>query len=193
MSETNKTLEQRAAETLLQKGKDVTIGGKTYRIAPPSIATLILVSEAISHLPAVKTDTEQVTEEVLARAGGSAPIGDALAVFILGAKRIRAQEEQRQREQAAAPRRRWWQRRRKVSAPAESEREALARTILEELTPRETFALFASVLREMQLTDFFGLTTFLSDVNLLRATREVVPPTTTTSTSTTFPTVRGQS
>ena len=191
MSETNKTLEQRAAETLLQKGKDVTIGGKTYRIAPPSIATLILVSEAISHLPAVKTDTEQVTEEVLARAGGSAPIGDALAVFILGAKRIRAQEEQRERE--AAPRHRWWQRRKTV-APAESEREALARTILEELTPRETFTLFASVLREMQLTDFFGLTTFLSDVNLLRATREVVPPTTTTtSTSTASPTARGQS
>lgn len=191
MSETKdtKTLEQRAAETLLQKGKDVTIGGKTYRIAPPSIATLILVSEAISHLPAVKTDTEQVTEEVLARAGGSAPIGDALAAFILGAKRIREQEEE-----AAAFRRRWWQRRKRAVAPAMSEREALARTILEELTPRETFALFASVLREMQLTDFFGLTTFLSDVNLLRATREVVPPTTTkTSTSTTSPTARGQS
>lgn len=50
----------------------------------------------------------------------------------------------------------------------------LAKTLLEELTPRDLHNLTAQLLQRMQLADFFGLTTFLIEINLTRPTREVV-------------------
>jgi hypothetical protein len=51
-----KTMETKVAETILQKLDEVNVGGKTYTIAPPSTATLILVSETVSKMPQVTMD-----------------------------------------------------------------------------------------------------------------------------------------
>jgi hypothetical protein len=58
MKDTIDTIESRAAKT-------VTVGGKTYGVSPPSIATLILVSEAVSQLPAVNADSDDLFSESL--------------------------------------------------------------------------------------------------------------------------------
>lgn len=86
--DTKKTIEQRTAEAVLQKPKEVAIRGRKYTIAPPSIATLILASEAVSKLPALKLDAESVVEEVLHNARDCEAIGELVAVLLLGAKRI---------------------------------------------------------------------------------------------------------
>lgn len=49
----------------------------------------------------------------------------------------------------------------------------LAKSLLEDITPRELHNLAARLLQRSQVADFFGLTTFLTEINLLRQTREV--------------------
>ena len=47
----------------------------------------------------------------------------------------------------------------------------LTRELLETQSPRELFNLTARLLKRMQIADFFGLTTFLTEINLLRQTK----------------------
>lgn len=47
----------------------------------------------------------------------------------------------------------------------------LAKELLENLTPSELYSLTATILQRMNLTDFFGLTTFLIEINLMRQTK----------------------
>ena len=42
------TIEAKTAQTVLQEPKEIKIGEKIYSVAPPSLGTLILVSEAVS-------------------------------------------------------------------------------------------------------------------------------------------------
>ncbi len=160
MDKRKKTIEQRTAEAVLQKPKEVVIRDRTYTIAPPSIATLILASEAVSRLPSLKLDPDAVVEEVLRNARDCGAIGEFAAILILGAKRIGRGGD------PAAGRRGLFRRRGR-------EKEALARELLEDLSPREMYKLLTEALVEMQLQDFFGLTTFLTEINLTRPTRKV--------------------
>ena len=173
MDSNRKTIEQRTAEAVLQKPKEVTIRGRKYTIAPPSIATLILASEAVSKLPALKLDTESVVEEVLRNARDCEAIGELVAVLLLGAKRIREGAEPTPRKHSALFGLIKWEASDHRDTPLAGEKEALARELLEDLTPREMYTLLTEALVEMQLQDFFGLTTFLTEINLTRPTRKV--------------------
>lgn len=84
-----KTIEQKAAETILQTPVEVKVGSKTYMTAPPSTATLILASEAVSRLPHVVLDPKNVVEESLSIAKDCRALGDIVAIFILGAKNLK--------------------------------------------------------------------------------------------------------
>ena len=64
------TAEERVADTLLQAPAEVALGGRTFRVAPPSVATLVLLSAVVSRLP---------------RSVGGAAVGRAVAVLRLGA------------------------------------------------------------------------------------------------------------
>ncbi len=171
MDNNRKPIEQRTAEAVLQKPKEVTIRGRKYTIAPPSIATLILASEAVGKLPALKLDSESVVEEVLRNARDCEAIGEFVAVLLLGAKRVREGKTPAVRKHSALFGLLKWE----TYDPGETsgEKEALARELLEELTPREMYTLITEALVEMQLQDFFGLTTFLTEINLTRPTRKV--------------------
>ena len=43
----------------------------------------------------------------------------------------------------------------------------LAKELLEDLSPRELNQIVSQILSKMQIADFFGLTTFLTELNLL--------------------------
>lgn len=149
MGKFNETIEQRVGRAILQQGDNITVGGKSYKVAPPSVATLILASEAISRLPQVHLDNGKVIEESLSIAKECRIIGDVIAILILGAKR------------GGGSRLFAFRRRR------------LARRLLENLTPSELHKLTAVLLKDMQIGDFFGLTTFLTEINLMRPTKVV--------------------
>ncbi len=156
-----KTLEGQVAEAILEKPLTVTIGHRAYEVAQPSIGTLILASEAISKLPTLELHVEKLVEETFAVARDCRPIAETLAILILGAKRIL---------RAKSRRRNWYCR---FTRSGETELEALTRRILVEVTPRELSKTFGDLLGQMQIADFFGLTTSLLEVNLLRRTRGV--------------------
>ncbi|MCX6222485.1 MAG: hypothetical protein NTZ69_16055 [Bacteroidia bacterium] len=81
-----KTIETKAADTILEKPKGVTIGAKTYTVAPPTVRTLIEASKLIAQLPAIKLDTGNVLMESMAIAKDCEIMGEILAVLIMGAK-----------------------------------------------------------------------------------------------------------
>lgn len=155
------TLEGQVAEAILEKPLVVTVGGVKYEVAQPSIGTLILVSEAISRLPTLELHVDTLVEETLAVAQDCKPIAEALAIMILGAKRILQDKAKRQP---------WYSR---FTQRGKPELAALTQRILTEVTPRELSKTFGELLGQMQIADFFGLTTSLLEVNLLRRTRGV--------------------
>ena len=140
-----KTIEQKAAETILQTPVEVKVGSKTYMTAPPSTATLILASEAVSRLPHVVLDPKNVVEESLSIAKDCRALGDIVAIFILGAKNLKE----------------------KVKVQKNREK----RYLWGLFKRQELYDLTVTVLQRMNLTDFFGLTTFLIEINLMRQTK----------------------
>lgn len=161
-----KTLEEKAADTILQRAAIVKIGGKEYEAAPPSIATLILVSEAVSRLPQRKLDDKSIVSECLAVAKDCRPLGDIAAIMILGARHINDKTNDPHTEQKG-----WFRRLFSRKSNTVTKKEALAQEIIDTYTPSELHGLITMLLQRMDLADFFALTTFLTEVNLLRQTK----------------------
>nr|DAE23084.1 MAG TPA: hypothetical protein [Myoviridae sp. ctB3C22] len=171
-----KTLEQRVAEAILQKTSDsVEIAGTVYEVAPPTPATLIMVSELVSQLPPVNKDAKNILHEVLRTAKDAKVIGKIAAVLILGAKRIR--EGHTVSVCHPTGRKRFNLKHFRFEEVAESETipeiDFVARTILEEVETKTLAGIVGRRLVDLQVGDFFGLTTSLSETNILRETREV--------------------
>lgn len=165
------TIEEKVAGTILQKDIEVTVGGKKYKAAPASTATLILASEAVSRLPKVNLNPEKVVEESLSVARECRPLGDIAAILILGAKDLTETVKARQ---TVEKRRLWglvkWTEETEVEQVIDRKAE-LAKKLLEDLSPRALNLLVAQLLQKMELGDFFGLTTFLTEINLMRPTK----------------------
>lgn len=164
-------IEKKAADTVLQKPIEVTIGGKQYAVPAPTLATLILVSEEVSRLPSI--DRKDPVRSSLAYALNAPIFADILAIAVLGAKNL---EETVETKQIVVKRLLWGLIRRKQETKVEQivDRKAeLAQHILNTLTPREMYQTLLNILGTMQLGDFFGLTTFLTEINLLRQTKVV--------------------
>lgn len=158
-----KTIEQKVAETILQKATEVKVGDKTYNVAPPTTATLILVSEAVSQLPHLRLDDKNIVGEVLSIAKDCRVLGDVAAILILGAKGLT--ETVTRRKRALLPFNRG------IVTETIDRKAELSRELLENYSPSALHNLIASLLSGMDLGDFFGLTTFLTEVNLLRQTK----------------------
>jgi hypothetical protein len=169
MEESKKTIEAKAAATLLQKVEEVKVGGKTYHVAPPSVATLALASEAISKLPKVQFDDKKIIQEALYWAKDLRGIADVCAIFILGAKNV---NNLIFTQEVHVKRLLWGLITRKTTVDvSETAIEVLRRDLLEEMTPRDLNALMTRLINQTQVGDFFGVTTFLTEINLLRPTK----------------------
>jgi hypothetical protein len=151
-----KTVEQRVSDAVLQKPIEVEIGNKTYKVAPPSVATLILASAAISRLPAIKLDNDNIAVESLYVARDCEVLGEIVAIFILGAKGVKGSKKALFGL-------------RKIEV---DEKSLLAKEILENATPKQISELLTQLLVGMQLSFFFATTVSLIEINLLRKTRE---------------------
>lgn len=165
------TLEEKAAETILQSARKIKIGNKEYSAAPPSTATLILVSEAVSQLPQIKLNEDNIVSESLWIAKDCRKLGDIAAILILGARNIKETvTTQETREKRCL----WGLIRynQKVKVTKEVDKVAeLSKLLLEEYSPSQLHSMIATLLHSLDLADFFALTTFLIEVNLLRPTK----------------------
>lgn len=162
----SQTVEERVAETVLQTPKTIDIGGKRLTVAPPSVATLILASQAISKLPQKELDSKRVVEEVLHIAKDCAIIGEICAILILGAKAIKGIEKERQKRHFCLFRRKHY-------AHMRNKKEELAEWLLQELNAAQLDRLLLDLLKDFNIGDFFGVTTFLIGINILRPTKVV--------------------
>jgi hypothetical protein len=160
------TIESKVSKTILQQKEEVIIAGETYNVSPPTVATLILVSEAISQLPIVNIGSENIASECLYIAKDCRVLGDIISILVLGAKNIT--------ETKKVATKRFFGLIRDEKEVTIDNKAILAKKLLEEVEPRDLHELMARLLKTMQLADFFGLTASLIDINLLRKTREAV-------------------
>lgn len=151
-----KTIESKVAETILQKEIEIKVGGATYMMQKPTIATLILVSEEVSKLNMTIETSENAMGAVLLNAKNGKAIAKIAAILILGAKRAKDGEYK------------WWQFWRKQG----QELEDLTMTMLEH-SPSELYSIVQKCISNGELVDFFALTTFLTTTNLLKTKGEV--------------------
>ena len=189
----SKTMQARVADEALERDEAITIGGVTYNVAPPSTATLILVSEAVAELPEMRLDSESLVTDMIREAKNCRPIGKAVATLITGAKRIKKDAEMRELAMAIKKEEDEKPLLKRLFQKKDEEKEALIRlldekplieTLSDELLyapPAELQAAMAALITRMQLGDFFGLTTFLNGINMTRPTREVAKKTRTTA------------
>ena len=177
-------LEKLVTDTILQRESDViTIDGKEYPIASPTPATLILISEQVSQMPDIDKNVkneDEVIREVLKKAKDFSIIGRIAAILILGAKRIREQRTIEKTYHESVEK--WsWKKHRFVLTAVQHTKEVLevdylAERILDEVTNETLYKLVEKRLKQMQIWDFFVLTTSLSEANILKPTKEVEQP-----------------
>jgi hypothetical protein len=158
-----KTIESQTADTILQRPVTIEINGEKYEAAPPTTATLILVSELVAQLPAIKLDPENILHEALGIARDCHPLAEIVAVLILGAKNIR--------QKKTVVKRRFFGLIKDTHQITINRQKELAETIENHLSPRELYRATAELLTRMEIADFFAFTTSLTEINLTRATR----------------------
>lgn len=150
-------IESKTSRTILEEPVDYSIQGVAIKAAPPSTATLIKVSELVSKMPAVKTDVEQMVYEALRVARKSRIVGEIAAYLLLGSKGV--QVVKRRTLFGFIPFN-------KTITAGE-----LADLILEE-PPSVLSRIIVERLNAMEVADFFGITTSLAEVNILRQTKK---------------------
>lgn len=158
------TIESKTADTILQRVQTIKLGGKEYIVAPPTLGTLILVSEAVGDLPAIELNSEDIVTSALRDARYFRGLARVAAILILGSKRMEVEEEYTDKK--------LWgiishKRMRKVDMCERITEELMHNVELAELN-----AGIASILAGMQTEHFFALASFLTNINLTKATRE---------------------
>lgn len=175
----NKTIEQRVADAVLERKTEVlTLGGVDYPIAPPTLATIIMTSELAATLPKINPENNDLLFEVLNNARHCRTLGKIAAVLILGAKRVQENRlvprGEGQTEKCSYFSRIFRSRpRNRADRKMISETDKLAEIVLNELAPATLQAILTRRLIDMQIADFFALTTSLTTANQIKPTREV--------------------
>lgn len=171
------TIENKAAATILENPiATIEIGGKQYEVAPPTTATLIMVSSLISELPEINPDMPdtEILPAILSAAKDCEALGQIAATIILGAKKIK--QYPMTTVDTYHVERKWsWRHFRKVEKVISTpigvfERDYIADIILEEMTPASLHEFLIATLSEAHLADFFVLTTSLRTKSLLERT-----------------------
>jgi hypothetical protein len=166
------TIEQKVASAILQRDvAQIEINGRAYRIAPPTLGTLIAVSEIISTLPVVeKVPNNEIVNSVLKNARHFKSLGKIASTLILGAKPIIEERVIIERGKCALR----WLRKPKKRTISVCLQDELAEIIIDTISPSVLFDVIVKRLRDMEVGTFFSITTSLSEANLLKPTKEVV-------------------
>lgn len=166
-------MQAKAAATILErKLAQVKIGDGTYAIAPPSIATLIMLSEIASGLPqGGEVKAENILQWVVSNAKDYKALGELAAVLVLGAKAIMEDEELGQ--QASKKGVSLFNRPSSRDMKRGTLRQEMAKKILREVSPAQLSEIIAKAFGSLELGDFFGITTSLGAVSILTPSKEV--------------------
>ena len=148
MNKKQQATARKAADTIIDAPIKVNIGNDTLEVHRPTLRTLVAVSAAINRMPLIEIREGKEIQSVIHQAQYCGCIADIFAILILGARRdTNLWHELRFRR--------------------------LRNKILDRYTPHELESALGKLFAEMELADFFALTTSLSGINLTKATKEV--------------------
>lgn len=142
-------IEKTVSEALLQEKKVVRLGGVDYEVAPPTIATLVKVSELVALLPGQTLDEDKVLAETLRIAKDCTVIAEIVAVMILG---VQKPEKRRPFQK--------------------SDLQKLSQKLFHTASPVQLKNAMMTLLGHLEVGDFFGLTAFLLEVGITKKTRK---------------------
>ena len=145
-------IESQAADVVFNRKMVVTVGERTFTLDRPTIATLIAASEVIAELPERQMDPERPLTESMAVAPDCEPVGRIAAILLLGARKGKSSSVLKEALWRLKTRR-------------------YGRELLGSLTPDEMKDLIFGILNGAKVDSFFGLTTSLIEVNLLRRSK----------------------
>lgn len=169
MTSDNSTIESRVAATILERSvATLEIEGVTYRIAPPTLGTLILASEIVSYFPQVSdVEDKQRIFTALFKAKDFVKLAELAAVLILGAK-----HQYEMREEVIVRRHLFGLIKRKKTIKKEVDvRAELAQKIMDNVRPSVLFEVIIKRLRDNEIMTFFAITTSLNAANILKPTK----------------------
>ena len=145
-------IESQAADVVFNRKMVITVGERTFTLPRPTIATLIAASEVIAELPEKQMNPERPLTESMAVATSCKPIGRIAAILLLGARKGKSSSVLKEALWRLKTRR-------------------YGRELLRSLTPDEMKDLIFGILNGAKVDNFFGLTTSLIEVNLLRRSK----------------------
>lgn len=170
MEDSQTTIESRVAAVILERSVgSIDIDGETFNIAPPSLATLILVSEIISTLPIVEEvkHKDDRIYSALHYAKDFKAIGEIAAVLILGAKNLTEKKERVIEKRCLFG----LIRRRKTITETIDRKAQLAEAILKNVRPSIIYNVIIERLKQNEIATFFAITTSLNAANILKPTK----------------------
>lgn len=169
-----RSIERKASDTLLEKRMEVMVGGHRYSVAPPSLATLMEVSGLIGGAKDWDNveDEDTVAGVALMRAMDAPMICEVVSTLILGANRVVG--ETSWLEGMWLKIKSWKRNNEEIGASYEADKKLLVERLMYEVTPNDLLGLMTTLLEGMELGAFFGITTFLRELNVAKPTREVV-------------------
>lgn len=156
-------MEEKVAQTLLEEPTTVTIGGEAYKVAPPSIFTLVRASKYISKIPTDTISEGNIFGSIIHNAEEYENIAWAISAILLGKKFT---------EIVTYPKWQFWRKKNNVTKG-----ELLAKKLIN--TPiTEVSAAFFKVLGQIDIRAFFVITTSLKGMMITKPTKEVENETT---------------
>jgi hypothetical protein len=156
-------MEDKVAKTLLEEPTTIIIGGEAYKVAPPSIITLVRASKYISKIPADTIDQEHIFGSIVHKAEDYENIAWAVAVILLGNHFT---------ETARPPFWQFWKRKKHIT-----QGEVLANK-LTKAPISEISEAFFKVIGQMDIRSFFVISTSLKGMMITKPTKEVENETT---------------
>lgn len=158
------SIESKVSNTLLQTPIEIKIGSRTYSIAPPSIATLVMVSDLLSRTPELPDMKEaDVLKWSLKNAKDCRFVGEILAILILGAKGLKGKKE-------VIVSRFWGLYKTTKVVDCDFKRELTDDIVLNH-TPVEINRLMSQLLERLEIGSFFFTISFLQEVRLTKPTK----------------------
>lgn len=155
-------MEKKVADTMLEIPEEVIIGGESYKMPPPSIATLVLFSKYVGQMPKETLDEEFPIASLLQQADKLHLLGYALSAVILGAKEFHKEVDDTTKK--------GFFNRKSEAKPTITKGEELSQKI-NQIGIDEVTQVFVKLLKFLRIQDFFQLTTSLIELNLTKRTK----------------------
>lgn len=161
-------VEQKTAETILQKPLEVQAGGRTYQVARPTFGTLIEISPYVKQLPNItEVKKEDLVPYILSVAGKYGTIiAKIAAILIIGEQHIQYHTEKRLKSKFLC-----FKCYEKVSV---SNADVLADELIKNASPKEMDYIINQALGYQDIGFFLSTIISLSAANVLEPTKTEV-------------------